>query len=90
MECKDSQGAIEAIEKLELTMGDVLMVKGNGAEASGVALEIAKTGILPKGTPIIILNPGVDVTALRNAPKDVKKAIFDAMDFVPEPIVDWK
>jgi len=67
------------MQALGLVAGDVLVLKCEDKEiAAGYAEGVSKTGILPAGTPIIVLGPDVDIDALRNAPPELKQQITEA------------
>jgi len=75
------------LKKLSLTLGDVLLVIGKGSEVHEYAQQIADTGMLPQGAPILVLDPDINVETLRGASVEVKDAIRAAMDERPPSIL---
>lgn len=73
------------IEKLSLHVGDVLVVKGNSANSTfPVAVQLSENckGVLPAGTPIIVISPDIDLKCLRDCDQETKKKIMNAMGVI--------
>ncbi len=78
------------LQKLEISMGDVLIVRADEKYGIAAAQSLQESEIFPPGIPIIVMDPDIHVDSLRNASQEVKDQILNAMETQVQTVqTDW-